>query len=47
VDGTRCVGEIGAILGARGIKPETFMAAWGNTFAALERINRLLLAAPA
>jgi SAM-dependent methyltransferase len=47
VDGQRSVGEIGAILAARGTKPDVFATAWRQTFIALERINRLLLAAPA
>ncbi|MGD0103540.1 MAG: class I SAM-dependent methyltransferase [Rhodopila sp.] len=47
IDGHRSVGEIGAILGGRGVKPDAFGKAWRQTFTALERINRLLLAAPA
>jgi SAM-dependent methyltransferase len=47
IDGQRSVGEIGAILVRRGMKPEVLANAWGQTFAALERINRVLLAAPA
>jgi SAM-dependent methyltransferase len=46
IDGRRSVGEIGIILAGRGIKPETLAKAWNQTFAALERINRVLLAAP-
>jgi SAM-dependent methyltransferase len=46
VDGQRSVGQIGAILSARGMKPEAFGKAWQQTFAALVRINRMLLAAP-
>jgi SAM-dependent methyltransferase len=46
VDGQRSVGQIGAILAARGTKPEAFLKAWRQTFIQLERINRLLLAAP-
>jgi hypothetical protein len=46
IDGTRSVGQIGAMLAARGTRPEVFMKAWRQTFAALEWINRLLLAAP-
>jgi SAM-dependent methyltransferase len=46
IDGTRSRGQIGAMLAARGTKPDVFMKAWRQTFAALERINRLLLAAP-
>jgi SAM-dependent methyltransferase len=47
IDGQRSVGEIATILAGRGIKPEAATKAWGQTFAALERINRVLLAAPA
>ena len=46
VDGRRSVGEIGATLAARGSKPEAYGRAWRATFAALEQVNRLLLAAP-
>jgi SAM-dependent methyltransferase len=46
IDGRRSVGQIGAILAGRGTKPEAFAKAWRQTFGALERINRLLLAAP-
>jgi SAM-dependent methyltransferase len=45
VDGRRSVGEIAAALAASGTGAEAFARAWGATFAALERINRLLLAA--
>jgi hypothetical protein len=47
IDGRRSVGEIGATLAARGMKPDAFGRAWRQTFAALVRINRVLLAAPA
>jgi SAM-dependent methyltransferase len=47
IDGHRAVGQIAAILAARGTKPEAFAKAWRQTFTALERINRVLLAAPA
>ncbi len=46
IDGTRSVGQIGTLLATRGTKTDVFMKAWRQTFAALERINRLLLAAP-
>ena len=46
VDGRRSVGAIGAILGASGTNPDTFARAWRGTYTALERVNRLLLAAP-
>jgi SAM-dependent methyltransferase len=47
IDGHRGVAQISAILAERGTQPDAFMKAWRQTFAALERINRLLLAAPA
>jgi SAM-dependent methyltransferase len=46
IDGERSVGEIGETLAARGIGAEAFSRAWQTLFPALERINRLLLAAP-
>jgi SAM-dependent methyltransferase len=46
IDGKRSVGEIGAQLAGRGLNPEAFARAWRELFPALERINRLLLAAP-
>ena len=46
VDGRRSVSQIRAILAARGMKPETFGKAWQQTFTALVRINRMMLAAP-
>jgi len=46
IDGHRGVGEIGTILAGRGMKPEAFTQAWRQTFAALMRVNRVLLAAP-
>jgi hypothetical protein len=46
VDGKRTVAEIGAALASRGAGPETFARAWAAAFAALERVNRLLLAPP-
>ena len=46
IDGQRSVGQIGAVLAARGTKPEAFAKAWRQSFTALERINRVLLAAP-
>jgi hypothetical protein len=47
VDGRRSVAGIEAALAERGIAPEKVRAAWRETFPELERINRLLLAAPA
>jgi SAM-dependent methyltransferase len=46
IDGQRNVGQIAGVLAARGIKAEAFEKAWRQTFAALERVNRLLLGAP-
>jgi len=46
IDGRRTVGEIGAVLAERGTKPEMFAKAWQQTYAALERINHVLLAPP-
>jgi SAM-dependent methyltransferase len=47
IDGQRNVGQIAAVVEGRGVKAEAFEKAWQQTFAALERVNRLLLAAPA
>ncbi len=46
VDGRRTVADIAAALAAASISAEAFGRAWPATFTALERINRLLLAAP-
>jgi SAM-dependent methyltransferase len=46
IDGKRNVGQIGAVLAERGTKPDAFAQAWRQTFTALVRVNRLLLAAP-
>ncbi len=46
IDGKRTVMEISEILEARGIGADAFARAWRGLFPALERINRLLLAAP-
>ncbi len=46
VDGRRTVGEIAASLAAHGTGAEAFARAWRATFSTLERVNRLLLAAP-
>jgi SAM-dependent methyltransferase len=46
VDGERSVGQIAAALAERGTGGDAFNRAWSTTFAPLERINRLLLAAP-
>jgi SAM-dependent methyltransferase len=46
IDGQRSVGQISAILAERGTKPDAFAKAWRDTFNALIRVNRVLLAAP-
>ena len=46
IDGARTVGAIQAELATRGTSPEAFARAWRATFAALERVNRILLAPP-
>ena len=40
------VANIQAELATRGTSPEAFARAWRATFAALERVNRILLAPP-
>jgi len=47
VNGQRTVAEMGTTMAARGTSAEKFARAWRETFAALERANRLLLAPPA
>ncbi|HEX3983063.1 MAG TPA: class I SAM-dependent methyltransferase [Acidisoma sp.] len=46
IDGERTVGELAAFFDARGMGAEKFRRAWGEVFAALEPVNRVLLAAP-
>jgi hypothetical protein len=46
IDGQRTVGEIAAVLTARGMAEAKFRRAWGETFAALQPVNRVLLAPP-
>jgi SAM-dependent methyltransferase len=46
IDGLRNVGQIGELLAQRGIKAEDFAKAWRETFVPMQRINRVLLAAP-
>ena len=46
IDGKRSVGDIGALLAARGTGAEVFTLVRRVLFPALEGINRLLLAAP-
>jgi SAM-dependent methyltransferase len=46
IDGKRSLGEIRMLFAARGTKVEAFDLAWRELFSAMERINRLLIAAP-
>lgn len=46
IDGQRTVGALAALFAERGMPAATFRRAWGETFAALEPVNRVLLAAP-
>jgi len=46
IDGHRTVAEIAAALAERGVAQAVFGRAWRATYTPLERINRLLLAAP-
>jgi hypothetical protein len=46
IDGLRTVGQIGAVLTARGMAEAKFRRAWAETFAALQPVNRVLLAPP-
>lgn len=46
IDGTRTVGEIGALLTGRGMAEARFRRAWAETFRALQPVNRILLAPP-
>jgi SAM-dependent methyltransferase len=46
IDGARTVGEIGGLLSCRGMAEAKFRRAWGETFAALQAVNRVLLAPP-
>jgi len=46
IDGTRTVADLEALFAERGMGAEKFRRAWGQTFAALEPVNRVLLAPP-
>jgi hypothetical protein len=46
IDGLRRVDEIGALLSGRGMAEAKFRRAWAETFAALQAVNRVLLAPP-
>lgn len=47
IDGERTVGELAAILATRGVSAEKFRHVWRESFDILERLNRVLLRAPA
>lgn len=47
IDGERTVGELAAILATRGVNTEKFKHVWQESFSILERLNRVLLRAPA
>lgn len=47
IDGERTVGELAAILATRGVNAEKFRHVWQESFSILERLNRVLLRAPA
>ncbi len=46
IDGQRSVAEILAALQGRGAAPDAAARAWRETYDALSRVNRILLAAP-
>jgi 2-polyprenyl-3-methyl-5-hydroxy-6-metoxy-1,4-benzoquinol methylase len=46
IDGKRSLAEIRMLCAARGTRIEVFDRAWQELFSAMERINRLLIAAP-
>ncbi len=46
IDGVRTVAAIGDVLATRGTPPDAFSRAWRQTYDALSRVNRILLAAP-
>ena len=46
IDGRRTVGDMRAVLAARGTRPEAFDRAWAATFGQLSAVNRVLLAPP-
>ena len=47
IDGERTVGELAEILTTRGVNAEKFRQVWQESFGILERLNRVLLRAPA
>lgn len=47
IDGERTVGELADILATRGVNAEKFRHVWRESFTILERLNRVLLRAPA
>ncbi|MCB8876030.1 class I SAM-dependent methyltransferase [Acidisoma silvae] len=46
IDGEKTVADLAALFAERGMGAEKFRRAWAETFAALEPVNRVLLAAP-
>ena len=46
IDGERTVADLAALFAERGMGGEKFRRAWAEVFAALEPVNRVLLAAP-
>ncbi len=46
IDGQRSVGQIGDLLSSRAVKLDAFLHAWRQTYATLERVNRVLLTPP-
>jgi len=46
IDGIKNIAQIGETLAQRGVRQDVFAKAWRETFVALRRINRVLLAAP-
>jgi SAM-dependent methyltransferase len=47
IDGTRTVAEIASVLAGRGTDAASFARAWGETWARLNALNRILLKPPA
>jgi SAM-dependent methyltransferase len=47
IDGVRTLGDIAALLTGRGMAEAKFRRAWAETFAAMQAVNRILLAPPA
>lgn len=47
IDGQRSIGQISLLMAGRGVRHDAFLNAWRQAYAALERINRVLLTPPA